>query len=353
MKDLTIQYKRGIRYPMNLELISMRIMSNLEYSFMASELSGQLSGKHFSRIRKLSERTYRMKIGNSEILFELGVRLHETMRIEKVEGGDKFTEKVEKELDNARLVKIEQVNNDRIIAFVFDKASFILEMFGEGNAILVRDNNTVCAHRYEAWSDREIKAGAPYKPPKTVPSSSLEVSDRYIIVSLTKLPLGKDYCIEALARAGIDEKTVGSTLSGNQIMLLEQKITEIRSQARPMGFVKDGKIVDFALARLSRYKGLETTEPKTLSELADAYYADVEQPNPKLEKLQERLEKQKERMVELSEEEKRYRATGDHIYANYDKVKEAIDLAASGRFDEIEKKGGKVDKKDKKIEMEV
>jgi predicted ribosome quality control (RQC) complex YloA/Tae2 family protein len=120
---------------------SMHKMNNLEYSFIVNELTLKVVGKHFNRIRKLSENIYRMKIGTTEIICELGMRLHETMLIEKTEQTDKFVEKAGKELDNARLTSIIQVNKDRIVSFVFDNTSLVFEMFGEGNAILVRDGD--------------------------------------------------------------------------------------------------------------------------------------------------------------------------------------------------------------------
>jgi predicted ribosome quality control (RQC) complex YloA/Tae2 family protein len=331
----------------------MHKMSNLEYSFIVRELGLQLNGKHFGRIRKIGENVYRMKLAGVEILCELGVRIHSTKYIEPAES-DKFTEKVEKELDNARLSEIRQINNDRIVSFVFDKGELIFEMFGEGNAILVKGGNAVCAHKYESWSDREIKAGAPYKPPKTAPAERLEVTDKYIIVSLMKLPLGKDYALEALSRLKIDEKTPGNSLSGNQIMKLEQEIARLQAEAKPAAFFENGKMLDFALARLSKYSKLETAEPGTLSEAADEYYAHLEKTNPKLDKLKERLEKQSERLSELQGEEKADKEKGDFIYANFQKAEEIIALAKSDKAQELEKKySGKMDKKEKSVEADL
>jgi predicted ribosome quality control (RQC) complex YloA/Tae2 family protein len=332
----------------------MHIMSNLEYSFLVAELSRQLVGKHFSRIRKLGEGIYRMKISTSEILCELGVRLHATKYLEEAEESDKLTEKINKELDNAKLLKIEQLNNDRIVSFIFDKGSLVFEMFGEGNAVVVRDGKILAAAKYESWSDREIKAGREYKPPKTAPSEKLEISDKYIIVSLTKLPLGKEYALEALARAGIDEKTSVTSLSKNQLESLEKTVSEIRSHARAFAFLEAGKITDFTLAKLSKYKTLETREFATLSEAADEYYFHLEKPNPKLEKLLERLEKQEERLVELEEEEKLNRERGDYIYAHYTEAEQILALAKGGKFEEIEKRhAGKVDTREKSVEAEL
>lgn len=325
----------------------MHGMSGLEYSFVISELAPSLIGRHFGRIRKLGEKTYRMKIGSTELLCELGVRLHATRYLEEAEQTEKFTEKLSKELDNAKLVNMEQINHDRIVSFVFDRASLIFEMFGDGNAILVRDGKIVCAHRYESWSDREIKAGSEYKPPKTAPSAKLELTEKYVIVSLMRLPLGKQYALEALTRAGIDEKKQGDKLTQEEVAKLERVISDIRTNAKPLAFCDDGKLVDFALAPLSVYASLEKKESATLSEAADEYYMHAEKPNPRLEKLLKRLEAQQERLAELAEEAKQNKAKGDLIYERYAEVEKAISMAKSG------KSKGKLDKKEKTVELEL
>ena len=336
----------------------MHVMSNLEYSFLVKELSSALVGKHFGRIRKLREGLYRMKIGGSEILCELGVRINITRYIEESKETDKFVEKAEKELDNARLISITQINNDRIVSFDFDKGSLIFEMFKGGNAILVRDGKTVAAAKYESWSDREIKSGSEYRPPKTAPLSKLEVSDKYIIVSLMRLPLGKEYAMEALVRAKIEEKAPGNSLSGNRLMELERAIAQIQSEAKPCAFFDaGGKMADYSLAKLTKYSSpgtFETKEFGTLSEAADEYHAHAEKPNPKLEKLLDRMEKQKERLAALIEEEKSNREKGDLIYARYQEMEHLLQLAKKGAFEEIDAAyAAKIDKKDKFIEIEL
>jgi len=330
----------------------MHQMTNLEYSFIVAELAPKIVGKHFNRIRKLGEGTYRMKIGTTEVLCELGVRIHETRYVAEAET-DKFVEKAGKELDNARLISLEQVNNDRILSFTFDKGTLVFEMFGDGNAVLVRGGVTVCAAKYEKWAGREITVGKPYSPPASVPSTKLEPSDKYIIVSLMKLPLGKDYAAEALARAKIDEKTPGNKLDVGQLSRLERELESIRSSAKPLVFYDNGKPVDFALAALSKNSKLEARPFVSLSEAADEYYANVELPNPEVEKLVRRLEKQRERLDELLREEKSDRERGDFIYAHYADIERLLALAKEGKFDELQRLGAKLDKKEKSMEIEL
>ncbi len=330
----------------------MHEMSALEYSFIVSELAPKIVGKHFDRIRKLGDGVYRMKIGTSEILCELGVRIHETRYLEEGAEPDKFVEKAGKELDNARLVSLEQVNNDRILSFAFDKGTLVFEMFGNGNAVLVRNGITLCAVKYEKWAGREIAAGKPYSPP-SAPFTALETSDRYIIVSLMKLPFGKEYAAEALARAGIDEKAPGNKLGSSELLKLEHELQNIRSSAKPVVFYENGKPADFALAPLSRYRNSEARGCASLSEAADEYYANVEVPNPEVEKLVRRLEKQRERLQELMGEEKLNKQKGDFIYSHYAEIEKLLALVKEGKFEKLEKaKVARIDKKDRSFEAE-
>jgi predicted ribosome quality control (RQC) complex YloA/Tae2 family protein len=247
-------------------------------------------------------------------------------------------------LDNAKLLGVEQINNDRIIAFNFNLGILVFEMFGKGNIILVRDEKTVTSLKNESWSDREIKAGKAYKYPRK-PSDELKVSDKYIIVSLTKLPLGKDYALEALARVEIDEKTPGSKLSKKQLESLENEISKIRTDAKPFLFLEDGKPSEYALAKLRQHSSLEPKEMPSLSEAADEYYNSVESPNENLEKLQRRLDKQKERLEKMLVEEKELREKGDYIYANYQEIESVLAEAKEGK--------GKLNKKEKSVEAEI
>ena len=331
----------------------MRRMNNLEYAFLADELARALAGKHFGRIRKLGENAYRMKIAGFEVMAELGTRIHLTKYIAESESADKFVEKAGKELENARLLAVEQLNKDRILAFEFDKGKLIFEMFGEGNVVLVRGGITICAHRYESWSDRQIKGGEPYSPPRNVPQDSIEPGEKYIIVSLMRLPLGKEYAQEALIRCGIDEKEPGRNLSGNKLLRLEQEISSIRSEARPYVFLDGQKIIDYALSPLTKYSGLATRMMPSLSEAADEFYQYAEKPNPELEKLLGRLEKQKERLASLLEEEREYRAKGDFIYEKYAEAENLISMAKAGKFAELEKSGAAVNRKERFVEAEL
>ena len=328
-------------------------MTNLDYSFIVEEFSS-LVGKHFSRIRKLGEGIYRMKVGSTEIICEAGVRLHSTKYLGEAETPDKFVQKVSKELENAKLLSVEQINKDRIVAFNFNKGQLVFEMFGHGNISLVKEGKIVSAMKYESWAGREIKAGAEYKPPPYHPAERIELSDKYIVSSLMRLPLGKEYALEILARAGISEQKPGQELSKEEVSRIEQGLDALKKSAKPHLFYKENKPVAFSLVKLSEYSELGSKQLPSLNEAADEYYANVERPDPRLEKLQRRLDNQQKRLLSLSEEEKANRDKGDHIYKSYTEIEKILELARAGRFGDIELKyKGKVNKKEKSVEVEV
>lgn len=335
----------------------MRAMTNIEYAEIVKELQ-PLTGSRFDRMYKIPQ-GYRLKIGSAQILIQPGIRLHKTKYMEDTEPSDQFVQKVRAELDNSVLESVLQVNQDRIIEFRFSRGSLVFEMFAKGNCIFVRKGKTIVAMREESWADREIKRGAEYQPPKSSISTSFRnaISEKYVIVSLLKLPLGKQYAQEILSRCRIQEKTPGTGLTGNQIDCIEREIEQM-NQVRPILFLESGKPVDFGLVPFSNYSGLEISEPETFSEALDQFYwLNKEEGIPGFEKLERRLSDQEKRLEELGKEEAEQKNIGDYIYENFDVVDEILAKARSAPLDELEgllsRHKAKVDKKEKSMILDL
>ena len=338
----------------------MRVMSNLEYATAVRELQ-PLLGKRFGRIRRLPQGWYRMKVGDAEIVIEPGVRLHRTKYVEEAESPDQLVQKAEAELDNSKLLAIRQVNNDRIIEFEFERGKLVFEMFGKGNCVLVKDGKTLAAMKEEAWADREIRKGKEYRYPKSnvAPGFREALSDRYVIIALLKLPLGKEYAQEILARCDVPEKTPGIGLTGKQIECIGDEVAEVGAARNPHVFYENGRPVDFGLLHFLKYKDAENKDFASLNEALDEFYwnADRGAENPELERLERRLAEQEKRLGELEEEEKGHKAAGDYIYAHYEEIenilKEAKSAPLAGLDKRFEKLKPKIDKKEKTMEIEL
>ncbi len=336
----------------------MRSMLAPEYGYLVKELQ-HLAGKRFTKIARV-ESGYKMKIGDADLICRPGIKLYATKYIEEAGEADAFVEKARKELKGKILKGIGQVNRDRILVFDFGELKLYFEMFAKGNIVLVKEGKTLSALRYEQWRGREIKTNRKYQPPEAPPQGIDEViSSNYIIVSLLKLPLGRLYVEELLARTETEEKTQGITLSEEQVGKLKETLEEMKTEFMPYVFYENEKPVDFGLLKFSKYGNLEAREFGTLSEAADEFYfrQAVPEEKPETEKLEKRLEKQEEYLVQLKEDEKTLKERGDFIYANYEKIEKLLETAKNSKPDEIEEKlseyNAKLNKKEKSVEVEI
>jgi predicted ribosome quality control (RQC) complex YloA/Tae2 family protein len=334
-------------------------MTNLEYSYITSELA-YLVGKRFDKIYKV-ESGYRLKIADAQILIQPGVRLHKTKYLEETMEGDNFVKKVRAELANSRLQAIVQINNDRIIEFQFSNGSLIFEMFAKGNCILIREGITIAAMKNERWADREIRPKVEYIPPKPSVAADIKdaISDKYIITSLLRLPLGKQYSKEMLARCGIDEKCPGTKLTGKQLAAIEAEIEKLQEEKKPYLFLQAGKPIEFGLASFSELADSDQESPETLSEAIDRFYfenKDLGEPE-QLSKLNRRLTSQQERLEVLKQEEHDLKEKGDFIYAHYEEIESILSDSSQIPLEKLEahlkKYKAKVNKKEKSIELEL
>ncbi|MEK6982079.1 MAG: NFACT family protein [Candidatus Micrarchaeota archaeon] len=345
----------------------MRSLTSLEYSYLVENEFKKLIGKHFSKVQRISETKLRFKIGDTDLIFECGIRIHQTKYMEEVEEPTGLELLLKKYLDNAKLLDVYQHNKDRIIAFNFqagkEKCSLVFEMFGKGNMILVQNDLTLAALKEETWSDRVIKKAEEYKFPKSNVIDNLDDAiennkEKYIVIALLKLPLGKEYALDILERCKIEQKSPCATIGKSDIEKLKNEIQKLILEQKPVGFYKDNKINDFGLTSFSKYADLEAREFSKLSEAADEHYwSNKEEKNHKLDKIERRLEEQMKKLEELAVEEKEHKERGDYIYANYQQIEEILKIAKTAKLEELEQKleklKAKVDKKEKTIEIEI
>lgn len=340
----------------------MREMQNLEYSYIVRELS-QLEGKHFSKIYSLGGKSFRIKVGDAQIIIDLPLRVGIAKYISKSEEPTGFTEKMKKMLDNQKLMRVYQCGKDRIIALEFEKNVLFLEMFAKGNIILSgKDGKITEVLREEKWKDRILKRGEEYKEPKSGIVEEIEktISEKYIIVCLLKLPLGKEYAKEMLARCGIEEKKPGNSLSEKEISCLKKEYPDILQNQKPRLFLENGKPIDFGLIKFKKYGNFEIREMPSLSEAMDEFYSSVpkEKKSGKMEKLERRLEEQLAMLEKLKQEEKEAKEKGDFIYSNYQQIEEILEIAKKAGINKAEealKKYNilKINKEKKEVELEL
>ncbi len=363
----------------------MRTLSNLEYTYLCKELQS-LVGRRLDKFYELGEAgdgKFRMKLGDADLVCELGKRMNLTKYIEPApESPSNFAMGVRKELEGRKLASISQHGSDRVLVFEFEHSpSMIFEMFGKGNLVLAAGGKTVRCYKKEEWKDRKTAGGHEYRFPASSPHpqtpSGSEIhallSDKFIASSLSGLPLGSLYVKEALARAKIPEKKKGTELSEKECGQIAEEIGRMVANAKPLGYAKDEKLEEFSLCTLSQFCGFEIIEGKTLNELADEYFhgcageqeaatpsGEAGQKRKQIEKLGKRLASQKAEIEQLEAAAAGMKEAGDAIYADYGKVEALLakvkDMKKSGAGDaeisaELAKLGAKYDGKKGKIEL--
>ncbi len=340
----------------------MREMQTIEYSYIVRELA-LFEKKHFSKIYKIRENSFRIKIGNSHIIVELPIRVGIAKYITKSENPNNFTEKIKKILDNQKLQKVSQCGNDRLLSFEFEDNILFLEMFAKGNIILTNKNRRILeVFREEKWKDRTLTKGLQYIEPQSGVVKNIEktLSEKYIIICLLKLPLGKEYVKEMLTRCGIDEKKPGVSLTKNEISYLEKELENISENQKPYLFLENNIPVDFGLIKFKKYEKLEIKEMPSLSEAMEELYITIPktQKNERMEKLEHRLEEQRFALEKLKKEELENKEIGGYIYTNYQKIEELLEIAKKAGINNLSEafknyKTLKIDKEKKEVELEL
>ncbi|MGA1873546.1 MAG: NFACT family protein, partial [Thermoplasmatota archaeon] len=180
-----------------------------------------------------------------DLYFKMGGYLFISPRVnrEMPSSPSSFVMKLRKSLSNRVLNDISQVGIDRLVCLTFNPSPgeeepwrLYLELFGDGNAILVKGDTIQAPFTSKAWASRTIKRGERYLPPPSgtdvfeltlegieelVPSSQEDLV-RFLIKRCSLPPA---YAEEVCMRSGIDKKRPPGDLSQEE---LDRVYAEIR-----------------------------------------------------------------------------------------------------------------------------
>lgn len=323
-------------------------MANLDYTIIVRELQ-PLAGRFYEKFYELGEGKFRLKFGRDNILIELPLRIHKTKYLEEAPEPSNFSMKVRKELKGKRLSSLSQHGNDRVLVFDFDGTQLIAEMFGKGNLVLVREGKILAVYSREKWKGRELLAKAEYKFPPSETKTLQEIlgsgSKNAVAAELRSLDIGMSYVRALLEGAGVSDSKPINELTPNDKRAIEKSYSSLMESPGAYSIFTKGK------------------EFPTLSEALDEYYGIPESgkeeavvKNKELEKLQNLLQSQEEKLVEFKKEEEDARKNAEYIYSHYDEIESLLSLYKQEGLEGIEKlakkKGWKLDKKEKTLEIE-
>ncbi len=266
------------------------------------ELRETIVNSRVINVYQLNSKTLLLKLrGRVETAFmlvlEAGRRLHLTSYVlEKPLIPPAFCMALRKNLRGSWLTSVEQYEFERVIVFHFKSKMgvfrLILELFGEGNIILIDGENKILqALRYKRMRDRNIVRGeifsfAPQSgknPLKTSKQAFLEGLKSFMDVEVVRalarfLGIGGIYAEEVLLRLGIEKTTQCTRLETFQVEVIYNCLQELISQTsegklEPTIVLDDaGGFVDVTPLRLKRYEGLKQQTYTSFNEALDEFY---------------------------------------------------------------------------------
>jgi len=292
----------------------------------------------FKKIYQIGEREFLFKIYKGETR-PLYVNLRGWMFFEDKETPlepSVFVMFLRKRFSGRRIKNVYQLNFDRIVIFeTQDGYSLILELFGDGNIIIVKDGIIERAYLEREWRHRSIRRGIEYTPPPQA-LNPLEESERlceevnsskYDVVRTLarKFNLGRyaeEVCIRALVdknAKGIDEEECGRL---KKAMLDLFEFTG--------GYIYEGF---FSPIKMKMF-GEPVEEYDTFNEALKRYLkAEGEVESPEVLRVKRKIEEIERSIEEFRREEDRSKRIGDLIYAHFQEVENLLERAKMGEVE--------------------
>lgn len=334
---------------MKAELTSFDVVA------LVFELQQSLRNARIGKIYQINPTTLLFKLHRRDesplhLLIESGRRIHLTSYVlQKPLRPPAFCMALRKSLRNGKITDIQQHEFERTIALnVHTKEGefqLIIELFGEGNIILVSPENKILhALVYKRMRDRSILRGEnfQYAPPSGKNPLKLSRKDFYeirnfgqleIVKALTKfLSIGGLYAEEVLLRAEIDKNSPCEALGRQeldkifaQLQLILSSLATKKIEACVIAD-EDGNWVDVTPIRLKKYEHFQTITYGKFNEALDEFYMETKLKTEmtqatreferQLAKLRRVLEKQQKALKDSKIDVQRNKRLGELVYAH-------------------------------------
>ncbi len=334
-------------------------LTNVDVAALARELDATLSGARFDKAFQPEKdaillRLRRKGLGRVDLFFRLGKYLTVMRRPPSNPDQPSMVAKIlRQKLDNARLVRVQQVGFDRVIRMDFQKDvdhSLVFEIFGDGNLLLLDAEDVILLPmRGAEHGARRLKRGEPYVPPPgsaqplTMNSTDLANGarewDRDVFRFLALgLGFGPQWAKELCLRAGVDGNALAADVDAEAIY---QAITAVGASIAANDLeaavvYRAGEAVDAVPFTMGQYNGDQFAyeEAPSFFEALDVFFhgdADEEE-DPRQARFDEakaRLQRQLDQMAGalagFEEEEAERKVDGDTLYAHFQDVQALLD----------------------------
>lgn len=257
-----------------------------------------------------------------------------------------FAMMLRKRITDSRVKAIRQQGFERIMVLSLERDEsydLVLELFGDGNIILVKDGTIVQPLTSHTWKHRDVRARKPFEFPPAVPDPAtmseddllamLKGSGTDLVRTLaTRLNLGGRYSEEVLSRAGLDKSQKAAEATQASARAILEAINGLRREILETTggriVTKNGVVEDVVPVAMSVYADTSQEEYPTFSEAIRNYVSRMPPPtkaekgrdSSELEKVKRRILQQEAGAMKLQDEARELQITGDFMFANYDRV---------------------------------
>ncbi len=260
-----------------------------------------------------------------------------------------FASFARKQIGNSRINSVKQVGFDRIVDVELSSKEspihLIFEIFGGGNVLLVSEGRILNCIVQKSWRHRQVRPGAEHSMPagRFDPIqadeegflAAVKDSDSDLVRTLaTSANLGGQYAEEVCLRSGIEKNTMISALDARSLSTVYREmrtlIDEVIDSRSPTVYNDGDKLVDVSPVRLKSNASLEQDARDSFSIALDEYVSQLQDEeekaviDPHLQKLERRIESQRETIHNYQEEAVAFKAKADSIYTNYAQVTELL-----------------------------
>ena len=275
-------------------------MSSFDVAVITLELNQHIANSRIKNVYQTNRSTFIFKLykpdRTAQLLIEAGKRFHLTNYVhEKPSRPPAFCMALRKYLRNGIIREVVQHEFERVVVLRVEtkrgNMSLVVELFGEGNIILVDpENRIVQALKYRRMRDRNVIRNEQFvfppssgKNPFKLKTEEMEELKNFgatqLVKALTRLlSIGGTYAEEILERAKIEKTTPCNALTQNEINrifeALSQILTQIsRGEVEPVIVIDEmGRYVDVTPIRLRKYRGLKHLKYKSFNAALDEFY---------------------------------------------------------------------------------
>ncbi len=262
-----------------------------------------------------------------------------------------FAMMLRKHVTNGRIVSIEQQEFDRIITIGIQKEEFfqlVIEGFGDGNVILVKDGVIVQPLISRSWRHRIVRARHEYAVPPSLENPrtmDFEVfepiitgSEKDLVRTLaSQVNLGGRYAEELCLLSGLEKDHPCSSLDRKAIEDLYHEMNGLfrKLESPEPGTVWDGDHPIEALPfPLESLKGLEYRKRESYNEAAEEYFTHIAEVaddqersavNPAIARIERTIIQQQESIERFENEIEVSKEKAERLFLRYQEFERALE----------------------------